>query len=147
MPERKTRPNQDSDTGIHYGVISIGDLDTAWFDESTPMYADTIVAGGTEEPCFEEVEPAGHVLIRYGDSEGIEFYAEQVGDSPYVMVTKSPYVRFCRYASPCYPGAGELSTEGSIETYSFPPHFYREFFGETYRLSSYRLVKAVTDSW
>ena len=115
--------NIDLETGIRYGVIHQGDVLQAWCDSSEGQY--------NNENCPE----CGHDLRtrKNGDlycpgckefdletsfdmqsPESFTYYAEgyqcaQTADDPDIFVIKSPYYTWCRFCSPCAPGAGYLT--------------------------------------
>jgi len=136
------RPNQDPNTGIHYGVISMHAVTQAWSDESEALYGpNTCPKCGNEifESNNDEVEEEYFCdRCRQGfDAEDVqaeepqgyqidteELKAVDCLDSD-IMIIKSPFYTFARQCSPCCPNAGDLgSPDGSLKTYCFNHDFF-----------------------
>ena len=100
--------NIDHKTGIRYGVISQNSVLQAWCDSSEPFY-------GSISPGEDE-EPVGFTY----DDEG--YKAETCLDTD-IMIIESPFFTYCKFCSPCCPGAGDLnspmSANDGIRAYCF----------------------------
>ena len=59
------------------------------------------------------------------DHNGPEGYAAIVGEI-YAQVVYSKHFKNCALCSPCYPGQGDLDSEGEYKTFDFPPEMYQE---------------------
>jgi len=116
--------NIDHETGIRYGVINQNEVLQAWADSSEAQYPGNCPYCGNEiaeslekltqmKKCpqcktkfdawfADEIEPD---VFTY---EGEGYQAQQSGDDPDIFVIKSPYFTYCKFCSPCAPGAGYL---------------------------------------
>jgi hypothetical protein len=89
------------------------------------------------EECKEEdhdfcgPEERGTVLIGFKEVDGMfevdetAEYSAIVGEI-YTQVVRSKYISRCNGCSPCYPGQGDLDTEGNFLTYTLPPDVWGE---------------------
>ena len=135
------RTNIDSETGIRFGVINTHNL-PYWYDSSEPTYSPYCGACGNELPedtDSEEIKTCPHCEHEFEEFERDEIYQQ---DSPGVYqeegfecaesesfgvwFTKSPYFTFCKFCSPCAPGAGDLGSpiDGGIKTYCPGPDWF-----------------------
>lgn len=64
-------------------------------------------------------EPIGHYL-----RDDDEYVAQRYGDDGDILVLRSPYYTLCSFCSPCAPGAGYLTTPGSVKAYCFGPDWF-----------------------
>ena len=125
--------NIDHNTGIRYGVISQNEVLQAWADSSEPDY------GMPEENELpEDAEPMGFYL----DDGKYEAYCGDDGD---IFITKSPFFTFCKYCSPCAPGAGYLMNpiDGGAKTYCFDFSWF-EGYNAPYPVYSVKTGKEIT---
>ncbi len=103
--------NIDKITGIHFGVISQNEVLQTWADFSEPYYG--------EEPT-DDFEEYGEPLSWFLDDGE---YSAECGEDGDIFIVKSPYYTFCRFCSPCAPGAGDLmnfkETDDGIRAYCF----------------------------
>ena len=110
------KTNIDTENGTRYGVIPSNKV-REWTNVAEPGYPELDREDYSSDEEYEHfldsLDPEGWYL-----DDG-EYKAVQHGDSPYIMVTKSPYYTLCRYCSPCFPGAGDLNSEGDVKTYCF----------------------------
>ena len=108
--------NIDHETGIRYGVINQNKVLQAWADSSEPDY------GMPEENELpEDAEPLGFYL---DDGK----YEAHCGDDGDIFITKSPFFTFCKFCSPCAPGAGYLQNpiEGGVKAYCFGNDWFED---------------------
>lgn len=134
---KNTSANKDEVTGIRYGIINANDV--MWFaEESEPNYE------GIELKCSEcnhdyivtenifdcpecgaytdvDIEPLSWVV------DINEIQAEQCGS--YISVFKSDFFTYVAHCSPCYPGAGDLSSPLDFKSddnraYCFGPNWF-----------------------
>jgi hypothetical protein len=149
-----SQTNIDKNTGIRYGVIPVRELSDHFWEtmqnEAIDMdyqealgeirdnvkaalksalsdYAiqsdlDQIAQNVVDELEFEYESTGDNVRYSY-QSEGLEFFTTSDGD---VFVTKSPYFTYCNFCSPCAPGAGYLTSEGSEIAYCLGPEWFSE---------------------
>jgi hypothetical protein len=120
--------NFDPETGIHFGVISQGEVLQVWCDSSEPnygkptepikcecgelQYPDENVEWGESVQCetcgemveFELDDMAGPLSFSYED----DGYMAECGDDGDIFIIKSPYYTYCQFCSPCAPGTGYL---------------------------------------
>jgi ribosomal protein L37AE/L43A len=117
--------NIDHETGIRYGVLPVHAVGQTWYDAAEDDYgpgncgycgSENISATDEHEmnwkcnDCGETFadwerwpdEPRG---FTYEDSD---YSMSQGGESTDIFVLRSPYYTWCRYCSPCAPGAGYL---------------------------------------
>ena len=111
--------NTDMETGIHYGVIPFHEVLQAWADNSTAEYPKDIecsecgqVVNAEEEicpkcgnqliNCFDNLEPLAFTYQKDG------YTCIQENDDPDIFIIKSPHYTYCKFCSPCAPGAGYL---------------------------------------
>jgi len=144
--------NIDTDTGIRYGVISCRDLASFAWDEiiiaGTDLDHDdaidnlkselstAIKSVLTDYSCSFNSEEIAESIIddldlniestgdctRYQYSkDGLVFNVCSDGD---IFVTESPFYALCSFCSPCAPGAGHLTTGGSVKTYCLGPDWF-----------------------
>ena len=127
--------NIDLDTNIRFGVIPVNEVLQVWCDDSEAIYPDlecpeckhTVEI--SDDEClhceynltnnFDFVEPS---LFVYNDDG---YIAEQIDDTD-IFIIKSKYYTFCKFCSPCAPGAGYLLNpipEG-IKTYCFGHNWF-----------------------
>lgn len=126
--------NIDHETGIRYGVISMHEVTQAWCDSSEPQYGPYCPKCGnkiaeTFEKMMEVIdkkEQAGKTYhcpkckrtltnddfeMSEPDSytyEGEGYQCQQSADDPDIFILKSPFYTYCKFCSPCAPGAGYL---------------------------------------
>jgi hypothetical protein len=109
------KTNIDKDTGIRYGVIAWNNAEYL-NDVMEPVYPNDAIADSDD--CFEaigyEFEGEGYVLTCCLDSA--------------VMVIKAPYYTYCKYCSPCVPGAGDLDNPevNGVKTYCLGWDFFTD---------------------
>jgi hypothetical protein len=110
--------NMNPETGIRYGVINGNDeqLPECWFDEFQHdcSLCESLKDGDccNDGECFND--------LWYCNSENLK--ATYNANHNTIMVLSSKEIKECAMCSPCYPNAGDLSTEGPFKTYSFPTH-------------------------
>lgn len=134
--------NIDKDTGLRFGVISANEVGQAWYDESEPDYGNPSCPDcGSEDVTDEITIEKEDITDVHGDYRckacGEVFWSDAAfGDDPIahnydgdgyqitqdggdLFVIKSPYFTFCKFCSPCAPGAGYLlePTPYGIKTY------------------------------
>lgn len=122
------RCNINEETGVHYGVISIHDVDPFFLDDIYMNGIDNIYEvyrldlqeqGLSEEEIEQELEcydSGCYTDIYYEDDK----YRLQLNEN-YLIVLFSPRVINCRLCSPCFPNAGDLDAEDNdygVETYA-----------------------------
>ena len=134
------KSNFDTETGIHFGVISQHSVLQAWADSAEPDYDEP-----TCPSCTGKLTPANEEKDYYcKDCDKSWFSQDVFGDEPNgwtlddgeykacdcldtdIMILKSPYRTYAQYCSPCVPGAGNLdhpicpeNAEGSCSCYCF----------------------------
>ena len=117
--------NFNTETGIHFGFISLNAICQAWCDDSEPVYGDPYCPHCEEEidhespEDLEECPNCNHEFDCgedfYGENIGCEYMAEgmvmqSAFDGAEVCVMASPYYTHAQYCSPCAPGAGNLDS-------------------------------------
>jgi hypothetical protein len=131
--------NVNTDTGIHYGVISPHNL-SSWVEgEAEPVYPDSVKIEcehcgeffDTDNLCPDDYQdcPECGKQFRARDLDNLEPIGWDYGQSEYttessdlgIYIIKSPYYTRCKFCSPCCPGAGDLNspTDGGVKTYCF----------------------------
>lgn len=105
------RSNVNTDTGIHYGVISQHSVASWFYDEIENDYPKHEC---TEDDC-KECEYAEPIGWHY-EKDGYKLVDCLDSD---IFVLESPFYTFAQYCSPCVPGAGNLDTfvEDGVKTY------------------------------
>lgn len=83
-----------------------------WIEYYEPEGEDLLVGSWRQDKT-------GQWLVNHNGNSG---YAAVVNDDGYIQVIWSKHFKQCRPCSPCYPNQGDLTTEGSLWTYSLPPH-------------------------
>ena len=115
--------NQNTKTGIRFGVISASNVGQAWYDDSEAVYTYTCPKCGTElkkgadaKRCpscyvkidsdrdFDFLEPNGYKYVKDG-------YKAFQTDETDIFVEQSPYFTYAKFCSPCAPGACHLENE------------------------------------
>lgn len=146
--------NQDTETGIRYGVIAINSLSSNVWDDIENIYIQSCPNCGDElneqfkldlanedldcPSCGKNMseddswpeEPSGKAWK--GDSAyNLEF------TELYCFVTKAPVAIKATYCSPCMPGAGDLDSPNpdGILTYALDPSFFDEYSPMSYEQS------------
>ena len=118
--------NQDTDTGIRYGVIPFHSVMQAWCDDSEPQYGEPDSSDCCCPNCGATMESenpiawnntlhcdeCGEFELEFPDcmepssftydSEG--YQCEQIGEVD-IFISKSPYYTHAKHCSPCAPGA------------------------------------------
>ena len=98
-----------------------------WVKECNPSEED--------KECYEEDNDTyivGFVLNSEDEYEpDTEAEYSAIISSPYTQIIKSKWVSKCAMCSMCYPGQGDLDTEGEQVTYTLPP----EVWGDTEHLN------------
>lgn len=140
---RTSGTNRNSETGIHYGVISQHSVLQAWADSAEPDYGKpTCPKCGNDvvdydddkhgeydgrgccdyacESCeryYESCDAYGEEPIGW-NYEGDGYILTDCLDSD-IFVIDSPYYTFASFCSPCVPGAGDLDSpaDGGAKTY------------------------------
>lgn len=118
------KSNIDHKTGIRYGVIHHGRVGQAWYDNSEADYGTLYCphcgedTGLTLESFEDSILCENCSRELHSDSfetEPLSFYYDKDGykafqsyDDPDIFIEKSPYFTYCRFCSPCAPGAGYL---------------------------------------
>lgn len=144
--------NVDVDTGIHYGVIPVGEVLQAWADSSEADYGephcptcgelvlsvpsdDEDWDGEGDMGCCvcvpkrlwwsEECYPEQPLSFSY-DADG--YKAVQGGDDTDIFVLCSPYYTLAEFCSPCAPGAGYLLSpdEDGVKAYCFGHDWFED---------------------
>ena len=127
--------NINHETGIRFGVIHHAEVGQAWYEESEANYGDIECSS-----CGDDVSMAdddcpncgADLNSEYDYAEPISFYidneykAEQNQDDCDIFVLDAPYFTYCRFCSPCAPGAGYLMnhTPEGIKAYCFGHDWY-----------------------
>lgn len=140
--------NIDHTTGIRFGVIPSHELMEAWDNESEPNYGkphcphcgNEAIDCSDDDTDIDRDEYASRGCGDYAcdnckkkfDSQDAfpdephsffvqddEVSAEQSGDDHDIFILKSKFYTLCGYCSPCAPGAGYLTTPGTVRTYCF----------------------------
>lgn len=119
------KTNIDHETGIRYGVIVHHGVGQTWYESSEPYYAPFCPYCGNQvaeiyeemvelprcpkcnhefdpDQSFNNFDPAG---FTYNNDR---YICNQEYDDPDIFVIKSPYFTYCKFCSPCAPGAGYL---------------------------------------
>lgn len=139
------KTNIDKETGIRFGVISIGSVLQAWADSSEADYGEPTCpkcgnaveqivditdeemekfeqySGGCTDYVCADCEITLDSSDAYGDEpqcfkfEDDGYEAVQDGDSTEIMIVKSPFFTHAPFCSPCFPGAGNLDSADSFE--------------------------------
>lgn len=109
------RANVDHATDCRYGVISIHSLSSWIYEELELEYPDPELDEDGEPIEDDFVEAIGQYL----DTE--EYKAHDAFDGSCLFLTSSKYFTFCKYCSPCAPGAGDLDNpvEDGAKTFCF----------------------------
>ena len=95
--------NIDEETGIRYGVISSHEVLQAWADNSEAQFAcDECPDNKEDEECGGDCDPYAYEY----NEDGYQAFQQQ--DDVDIMITKSPFYTYCKFCSPCAPGAGYL---------------------------------------
>lgn len=121
--------NIDLDTGIRYGIVSANSLSSWVQGQAEPQYPDTAEAMCKEcDHTFEAsclsneftCPQCGNDFTEDWDCLEAVGFDYTPGSSEYdteyseslcaVIITKSPYYTLCRFASPCFPGGGDLDS-------------------------------------
>jgi hypothetical protein len=139
--------NIDPETGIHFGVISMHDVDF-WSDGSEPVYGshcphcgneidqeikDKALDHSSKSEEEKEARTCPHCNKILNESDFFEdepvgyvikddkYFATQSHDDTDIFVEKSIYYTICGFCSPCAPGAGDIlnQVEEGIKTYCF----------------------------
>ena len=170
------KTNIDLENDIRFGVIPNSRIDADAFEEFSPHYRDDCEAECPQ--CVNmfpvEAKPGDSVRcpecdteceaeLRYGaEPDGYVYakgkYAVSAGDE-YSMVCASEFYTYAKFCSPCFPGAGNLSSPFSKKT-PVSPHKFRasaercgfkkvyclgfEFFSEHYP-PPYQFIYRVSD--
>lgn len=127
----------DKDTPIT-GVFNANEVDWLWDDMDINwidmFYADHVAEceNDDHDECFGE-ESGNLWIYGYVDKDGIwqedkecPYSAIYNRETGYVQVTRSKYGIKCKLCSPCYPGQGDVNSEGEFTAYSFPPDMFNE---------------------
>ena len=131
-------PNQDFDTGIHYGCISQNSLDMSvmddWYDTDA-AYEDIKdeIENKISEALEDYLDPVDiqnvvdEAIDRFNDSyrndEPAFYYEDENYSAEYShslvcwIIKKSPYYTFCEGCSPCVPNAGDLDCPVTPDDY------------------------------
>lgn len=139
------RPNEDPETGIHYGVIRQNSLadwvldeifqngDNLSYDEAREEFEKDLRRKyfGKNAGIFEEKLEAWN--DQYEENEDTYRYASdgitvQTSGGGNLWVFKSPTIVLTRQCSPCYPNAGNLdeTENGYLKTYALPEDWLRK---------------------
>ena len=131
--------NIDQTNGIRYGVIHQNDihpdmLSEAFLDAedlSIDTYREVLKAELAHEYDDEdELEDRVDEELEFHESEGPFRYE---GDDCTLLISEmdiivlsSSYTTECKFCSPCFPGAGDLSNpvEGGVKTYCLGPDWF-----------------------
>ena len=109
------KTNIDNKTGIRYGVINNNSAEYL-SEVMEPIYPDNLDNDNNDfqEPIGWEYEGEGYQLTDCLDSA--------------VMVINSPYYTYCKYCSPCVPGAGDLDNPevNGVKTYCLGFDFFTD---------------------
>lgn len=116
----------------HYGVIGSWALRELWHDaidfHGEIIYPDNCsscgndIADKSEDICpscgkywSDMLEHISEIYRRDG------YVAERDCDLSYIIVSKSPFVTYTAFCSPCFPGAGDLDSPHArgVKTYCF----------------------------
>jgi len=100
------KSNIDVKTGIRYGCISQNSILQAWADDAEPYYIGRSVQD-LDDVEYEDLEPTSYVL-----DDG-EYLAESCLNHDVILI-KSPYFTYCKFCSPCVPGAGNLDSPSNF---------------------------------
>jgi len=132
------KTNIDKKTGIRYGIIPVNNVDF-WWDEAEPYYGECGENDDESEESEEFMDEPISYIIKNGD-----YLAESdsVGD---IFIMKSPYFTYCKFCSPCAPGAGYILNQekDGIKTYCLGPEFYEEEEGIPYKIYEVKTGKEV----
>lgn len=82
-------------------------------------------------------EPLGYTL---DDGE----YKATAGSGGDIFILKSPYYTLCDFCSPCAPGAGYLTSEGSVKAYCFGHDWFHDHY-EHPGIAPYRVFSVEDD--
>lgn len=135
-PEALWPGNDWEDSGYTYMVDETSSI-SAQLAKAIEWYKAWAEEAGVSEddlPTFPEEDELNEAIVEnveLGDSEGPWIY-EQDGyvlqsTEFYIMVIKSPYIKYCRPCSPCFPNAGDLDSpdiEHGIKTYCLGPDWF-----------------------
>lgn len=139
-------------TGIHYGVIGSGKIDS-WAERSEAVFDFVCPFCGEDlgediptkcpackvklnEDDFSDVEVAGYVF------KEDDYYCVQDNDDVDIFVISSPYFTMCRFCLPCAPGAGDLSApDGDCKAYCLGHEWFEN--GAPYKVFSVKTEEEV----
>ncbi len=119
------KTNIDKETRIRYGVIPVYDILQAWAESSECIFA-CQECEEKEKPEEERNCDCCEAVDYVFNEEGYE--AIQNADDIDVFITKSPYFTYCKFCSPCAPGAGYLRDhiKDGVKTYCFGHDFFED---------------------
>lgn len=129
----------------HYGVMVYKDEPISGvLLTSKPEFLHEEEADGIDLAWLEHLsvcEENDHSNCMYGGNEVLIGFAETKDGifeidpeaeysaivwSPYTQVVRSKHTKRCGLCSPCFPGQGDLDSEGEFLTYDLPPDVYGE---------------------
>jgi hypothetical protein len=133
-------PNYDKKENIHYGVISIHNLNEFAYDGFEPENYISCPSCGKE---FDEVSENLICNNCNYETDYEEFFYNETGESIYeddnyilkldeyndIFIIKSPYYTFCKPCSPCAPNAGYIlheDKENGIKTYCLDKTWFED---------------------
>jgi ribosomal protein L37AE/L43A len=114
--------NIDQETGMRYGVIHHGEVGQSWYEDSEAQYDNehcpecghdlrTRKNGDLYCPGCKDFDPEYSFDMQKPESFTYDqdgYIAQQSADDCDIFVIKSPYYTYCKFCSPCAPGAGYL---------------------------------------
>ncbi len=152
------KTNIDKETGIRYGFIYANNVSDFAIDEIVQEGDDLSYRSWRKEltESLEEaikcaIENYGHYEKDMVDIDSIVSQVEYQGeggtyeyskdginlsfdtDDSGIFILKSDYYTLCSLCSPCAPGAGFITEEGSYKAYCLPPDWFDDINKMPYR--------------
>lgn len=135
--------NRDTETGIHYGLLSVHsatafdwecDTEIIYLPYCPHCYEALDEDFESPSPCpyCEQDIDEGEEYSDYAEPDCIKLTAEGyegfVSEQNEIWVLKSPYYTHAQYCSPCAPGAGNLNSpcDDGPKTYCLGPEFFAD---------------------
>lgn len=157
------KTNIDTETGIRYGFIYMNNVSSFAIDDIIQNGTDLSYEAWKEELIDSIVKAIERAIEDYGsvrsyngdlaevaDSIASEVEYESCGDNQRyeyedddvhlettsdngIFILKSKYYTLCELCSPCAPGAGYITNEGSYKAYCLPPSWFDEYSKMPYK--------------
>lgn len=114
--------NIDLQSGIHYGVISLNNVNQDWLNEFEAHYPEiTHNSSCTNHDncyCSEYLDPTHYTY----NQDGLICEYSHDSSMNILFIFKSPIIVKAKFCSPCVPGAGDLDnlSDNGVNTYGLP---------------------------